>query len=351
MATRFLLPLWLSSPALACLYCFSNGAERLQVCQYFLGHESEQHGACLQALKVAFEPYLSTKVDANEMPKLKDTFSRIIFFMEEKGTAKVPYRIGISEAAEEVKSEVANLKKAPACIPPCGKSRNHLIFLKISSLHSIFVSPPEHLFPFWLMNLFSALLLLYSTGFQINARYYTCSTCSFEDCQLPIDCPIQDIDKKEGAATLLSCEVKFEIPRDRTIRWKFAKDLRTEDLFLFQDLSFGFNPTLLIRPTLGAHHGTFICEIAEGDDILLRKYFYVNVTEKRLGLEKELQSMFIAILNPPPKAEQEIVERHRPSLEDMLSGPNFLRKKNVILLIIGIVLGSMVFTMVAIYNQ
>ncbi|XP_062818845.1 sperm acrosome membrane-associated protein 6 isoform X3 [Anolis carolinensis] len=303
MATRFLLPLWLSSPALACLYCFSNGAERLQVCQYFLGHESEQHGACLQALKVAFEPYLSTKVDANEMPKLKDTFSRIIFFMEEKGTAKVPYRIGISEAAEEVKSEVANLKKAPACIPPC--------------------------------------------GFQINARYYTCSTCSFEDCQLPIDCPIQDIDKKEGAATLLSCEVKFEIPRDRTIRWKFAKDLRTEDLFLFQDLSFGFNPTLLIRPTLGAHHGTFICEIAEGDDILLRKYFYVNVTEKRLGLEKELQSMFIAILNPPPKAEQEIVERHRPSLEDMLSGPNFLRKKNVILLIIGIVLGSMVFTMVA----
>nr|XP_060642195.1 sperm acrosome membrane-associated protein 6 [Anolis sagrei ordinatus] len=79
------------------------------------------------------------------MPKLKDTFSRILFFMEEKGTANVPFRIGISEAAEEIKEEVAKLKKASACIPPC--------------------------------------------GFQINARYYICTSCSFEDCQLPIDCP------------------------------------------------------------------------------------------------------------------------------------------------------------------
>ncbi|KAH0631417.1 hypothetical protein JD844_005737 [Phrynosoma platyrhinos] len=221
--------------------------------------------------------------------------------MEEKGMAKVPYNVGIPEAAEKIKEEVAQLKRAPACIPPC--------------------------------------------GFQIEARRYSCSSCSFEDCQLPIDCPMQDIHKKEGDVTLLSCEVQFQVPSERTIRWKFAKDIRTEDLFLFQDLNFGFNPMLIIRPTLGSHHGTFICEISEGDDVLLRKYFYLNVTEKRLGLEKKLQEMFKAILNPPPGSEQDVVERKRFSLQEMLSDPEYLRKKNVILIIIGTALSSMLFTM------
>ncbi|XP_042294941.1 sperm acrosome membrane-associated protein 6-like [Sceloporus undulatus] len=157
--------------------------------------------------------------------------------------------------------------------------------------------------------------------------------------------PVQDIHKKEGDITLLSCEVQFQVPTDRTIRWKFAKDIRTRDLYLFRDLSFGLSPTLIIRPTLGSHHGTFICQIAEGDDVLLRKYFYLNVTEKRLGLEKKLQEMFKAILNPAPEAEQDLVEKKRFSLQEALSGPDYLSKKNVILIIIGIALSSMLLTM------
>ncbi|XP_044274781.1 sperm acrosome membrane-associated protein 6-like [Varanus komodoensis] len=95
--------------------------------------------------------------------------------------AAVPYRLAIQEAAEHIKKELAELKDAPACLPPC--------------------------------------------GFQREARRFQCSSCSIVDCQLPIDCPVQDVHKQEGDGTLLSCEVKFQIPTDSTFRWKFAKDV------------------------------------------------------------------------------------------------------------------------------
>ncbi|XP_062996129.1 sperm acrosome membrane-associated protein 6 [Elgaria multicarinata webbii] len=296
--------LWVafSSQAAACLFCFSDAPQRLRVCQQFLGYESPQHGACLESLRKAFMPYSRVYVAVSEMEKLKDTFARIIFYLEEKGMANVPYNLAIPEAAQHVKKEVAQLQKAPACIPPC--------------------------------------------GFQREARWFRCTTCSIEDCQLPIDCPLQDVHKFEGDVTLLNCKVKFQIPPDCTFRWKFAKDMRTEELFLFQDLSFGFDSSLLIRPTLGTHQGTIACQIEEDNDVLVRKFFYLNVTEKRLGLEKKLQEMFKAILNPPPEVGlEEVVVNRLPSLQEMLSGPDALSKKSVIFLIVGIALSSMVLTL------
>uniref|UniRef100_A0A8D2JCR6 Ig-like domain-containing protein n=1 Tax=Varanus komodoensis TaxID=61221 RepID=A0A8D2JCR6_VARKO len=165
-------------------------------------------------------------------------------------------------------------------------------------------------------------------GFQREARRFQCSSCSIVDCQLPIDCPVQDVHKQEGDGTLLSCEVKFQIPTDSTFRWKFAKDLRTEDLSLFQDLQFGFSRSLLIQPTLGSHHGTIACEIAEEEDVLIRKFYYLNVDHQR------------------EEAEGVVVNRP-PSLQEMLSAPDALSKKNVILLISGIALSSMALTLAA----
>ncbi|XP_053254129.1 sperm acrosome membrane-associated protein 6 isoform X5 [Podarcis raffonei] len=169
---------------------------------------------------------------------------------------------------------------------------------------------------------------------------------------------VQDVHKSEGDVTLLSCGVKFEIPEDATFRWKFAKEIRTNKVFLFQDLNFGFNPSLLIRPTLGSHHGTFACQIAGEDGVLVRKFFYLNVTEKRLHLEKELQEMFKAILNPPPMVEvagetwgeevqTNLTDSEMPSLEEILSGPDFLHKKVVVFLIVGIAMLSTLATMIA----
>ncbi|XP_033014099.1 sperm acrosome membrane-associated protein 6 isoform X2 [Lacerta agilis] len=212
----------------------------------------------------------------------------MIFSLEEKSMAKVPYPLAVKEAEKQVEKEIAQLKAAPACIPPC----------------------------------------------------------------------VQDVHKSEGDVTLLSCRVQFEIPQDATYRWKFAKEIRTNKIFLFQDLNFGFNPSLLIRPTLGSHHGTFACQITEEDGVLVRKFFYLNVTEKRLHQEKELQEMFKAILNPPPmvevagetwgeEVETNLTDSEMPSLEEILSGPDFLHKKVVFFLIVGIAMISALATMIA----
>ncbi|KAG8143409.1 hypothetical protein E2320_000625 [Naja naja] len=146
-----------------------------------------------------------------------------------------------------------------------------------------------------------------------------------------------DIHKLEGDTTFLNCEVAFQSSPDRTFRWKFVKDV---------NLNFGVNPSLLIRPTLGSHHGTFACELEEEGDLVIRKYFYVNVTEKRLGKEKKLQEMFKAILNSPPESVQEaVVVNKLPSLQDLLSQPDYLRKRGVIVLILGITGVSLLVTL------
>ncbi|XP_032083585.1 sperm acrosome membrane-associated protein 6 [Thamnophis elegans] len=296
MAGGDVLILWLvfNSRATACFNCFSTAAQRLRICQYFWGYQSEKHQTCLGTLETAFRPLSKTQVDVSEIEKLKDAFGRVVFFLEEKGMGKALFQQAVPEAVKEVENEVAQLK----------------------------------------------------AGYQKEAHHYKCSSCSIVDCQLPIDCPIQDMHKLEGDATFLNCEVAFRTSSDRTFRWKFVKDLRTEELFLFHDLNFGVNPSLLIRPTLGSHHGTFACELEEDNDVVIRKYFYVNVTEKRLGEEKKLQEMFKAILNSPPESGQEaVVVNKLPSLQDLLSQPDYLQKRGVIVLILGITGISLLVTL------
>ncbi|KAM6427532.1 sperm acrosome membrane-associated protein 6 [Liasis olivaceus] len=338
MSAGDVLILWwfFSCGATACFHCFSTAAQRLRICRYFGGYRSEKHQTCLGSLEAAFRPFSKTQVaktyidtlcprwpafapppgnrrtadtsfslstpDVSEIEKLKDAFGRVVFYLEEKGMTKVPFQQAVPKSVKEVEKEVALLKAAPSCIPPC--------------------------------------------GYQKEAHQYKCSSCSIVDCQLPIDCPIQDIHKLEGDATFLNCEVTFQTSSEKTFRWKFVKDVRTEELFLFQDLHFGVNPSLLIRPTLGSHHGTFACELEEEGDVVIRKYFYVNVTEKRLGKEKKLQEMFKAILNSPPEAgQEEVVENQLPSLQDLLSQPDYLRTSGVIVLILGITMTSLLVTL------
>nr|XP_025046686.1 uncharacterized protein LOC112547800 isoform X1 [Pelodiscus sinensis] len=74
---------------------------------------------------------------AVELEKLKDTFSNVIFSLEEKGVAKVPYQVAFPEVAARIQLELAQLKP----------------------------------------------------GYQKDAQVYRCSSCSTVECQLPLDCP------------------------------------------------------------------------------------------------------------------------------------------------------------------
>ncbi|XP_034290825.1 sperm acrosome membrane-associated protein 6 isoform X6 [Pantherophis guttatus] len=242
--------LWLvfSSRATACLNCFSTAAQRLRICQYFWGYQSEKHQTCLGTLESAFRPLSKTQVDVSEIEKLKDAFGRVVFYLEEKGMAKAPFQEAVPEAVNEVEKEIAQLKAAPPCIPPC--------------------------------------------GYQKESHYYRCSSCSIMDCQLPIDCPrYTQIGRRRNFSELRS---------------------RLPD-FLRQDLP------------------VEICQ---------------RLTEKRLGNEKKLQEMFKAILNSPPESVQEaVVVNKLPSLQDLMSQPDYLRKRGVIVLILGITGISLLVTL------
>ncbi|XP_039368863.1 sperm acrosome membrane-associated protein 6 isoform X2 [Mauremys reevesii] len=301
-ASQLLLPLCLGlllpPRAPGCLDCFSTPQQRLRVCQFFLGHASSRHVACLGALRAAFQPHAQLVVGVAEMEKLKDVFSNVIFSLEQKGMAKVPYQVAVPEAVARIQPELAQLKPAPACVPPC--------------------------------------------GYQKDAQVYKCASCSRVECQLPLDCPVEDVWKNEGERTTLTCRVPFQTPPDVRHSWKFVKDLRTRDLSLFRDLHPGASSSIVLRPTRGSHRGTYACQLAQADDVLARNYFYLNVTAGSQGAETELQDIFRAVLQSPAGHG---AEGRLPGLSELLAEPDSLHKRNVVLLMVGLALSALLGTL------
>uniref|UniRef100_A0A803XLF7 Sperm acrosome associated 6 n=1 Tax=Meleagris gallopavo TaxID=9103 RepID=A0A803XLF7_MELGA len=112
-------------------------------------------------------------------------------------------------------------------------------------------------------------------GHQPAARIFQCSTCRLVDCQFPVDCPVQDVWVHEDEAVTLRCDVPFAVPPELQVTWMFAKDIRTQDLALFEELQRGAGepPGLTVQdPTLG----TIACRLGAASETLARKYFYLN---------------------------------------------------------------------------
>ncbi|XP_053867209.1 sperm acrosome membrane-associated protein 6 [Malaclemys terrapin pileata] len=210
----------------------------------------------------------------------------------------VPYQVAVPETVARIQPELAQLKPAPACVPPC--------------------------------------------GYQKDAQVYKCASCSRVACQLPLDCPVEDVWKNEGERTVLTCRVQFQTPPDVRHSWKFVKDLRTRDLSLFRDLHPGASSSIVLRPTRGSHRGTYACQLAQEDDVLARNYFYLNVTASSQGAETELQDMFRAILQSPAGRG---AEGRLPGLSELLAEPNSLHKRNVVLLMVGLALSALLGTL------
>uniref|UniRef100_K7FLB2 Ig-like domain-containing protein n=1 Tax=Pelodiscus sinensis TaxID=13735 RepID=K7FLB2_PELSI len=312
VTSRLLLPLCLSLLlvpwAPGCLFCFSTPQQRLRVCQVFLGHASSRHTACLGTLQAAFQPHTQLGVGAVELEKLKDTFSNVIFSLEEKGVAKggsVPYQVAFPEVAARIQLELAQLKPAQPCQRP--------------------------------------------SRYQKDAQVYRCSSCSTVECQLPLDCPgpVEDVWKAEGNRTALRCRVPFQTSPEVRIGcgWGRGPDsLRTRDLSLFRDLRQGAS-SLILHPTRVSHRGTYVCQLTEEDDVVARKYFYLNVTSSSQGAETDLQNMFLAILLSPGGRGAGGPEGHFPRLPELLAEPDSLHKRNVVLLMVGLALSAMLGTL------
>uniref|UniRef100_E9Q8Q8-2 Isoform 2 of Sperm acrosome membrane-associated protein 6 n=2 Tax=Mus musculus TaxID=10090 RepID=E9Q8Q8-2 len=164
----------------ACLFCFTTYEERLRVCQLFVGREETKINLCRNELEGAFEDLKDMKINYDERSYLHDEFTQMTVSLQEKAARRrEPFWLAFKDAAAKLKRTIEHLKKAPACIPPC--------------------------------------------GLQEVARLFHCSGCFSKLCDLPLDCPVQDMLVNRGDQALFSCIVAFELPESEiTYSWKFV---------------------------------------------------------------------------------------------------------------------------------
>ncbi|XP_032179936.1 sperm acrosome membrane-associated protein 6 isoform X1 [Mustela erminea] len=169
----------LRAPAWACLLCFTSYKERMRICQIFIGVQSPELQKCEEAFAAAFEGLLDTEINYDERSHLHDAFTQMTHSLQEMATARGSFKVAFPNAAEKMRKVIAQLKEVQACIPPC--------------------------------------------GLQEVARRFRCRGCYSTVCDLPLDCPVQDLTVTRGNEAKFSCTVNFELPKEEiTYSWKFA---------------------------------------------------------------------------------------------------------------------------------
>ncbi|XP_045703241.1 sperm acrosome membrane-associated protein 6 [Phyllostomus hastatus] len=275
------------APTWACLFCFTSYSERLLVCQTFVGMEGPKLKKCEEAFTAAFQRLQDTEINYDERSHLHDSFTQMTHSLQEVATAQGSFEVAFLDAADQMRKVITQLKEVPACIPPC--------------------------------------------GLQELSRRFRCHGCYSTVCDLPLDCPVQDVTVNRGDQAMFSCTVNFQLPKEEiTYSWKFAGGgVRTQDLAFFREMRRAHGYLARIRPVQPTHHGTFSCVISHDQRPLARLYFFLNVTGPPPRGETELQVLFREVLRWAPR---ETIEHWRPSLGELLAKPGALTLSNQCLL-------------------
>ncbi|XP_074242112.1 sperm acrosome membrane-associated protein 6 isoform X2 [Saimiri boliviensis] len=274
--------------------------------------------------------------------------------LQEVAAAQGSFKVAFPDAAEKMKTVITQLKEAQACIPPCEggcESRSKPIGILEGREEEEaakdcrfggFKMLPGQWTPGSCMDLKRAkgpwaggaeTQRSHSTGLQEFARRFFCKGCYSRVCDLPLDCPVQDVTVTRGDQAMFSCIVNFKLPKEEiTYSWKFAGGgLRTRDLSYFRDVPRAEGYLARIRPAQLTHRGTFSCEIKQDQRPLARLYFFLNVTGPPPRAETELQAAFREVLRWAPR-DAELIEPWRPSLGELLARPEALTPSNLFLL-------------------
>ncbi|XP_077455784.1 sperm acrosome membrane-associated protein 6-like isoform X1 [Stigmatopora argus] len=145
-------------------------------------------------------------------------------------------------------------------------------------------------------------------GYQTTDGHYSCVTCKYDSCGLPLDCPVQNISVEVKNSTQMFCDPKFPLPTHPTnIRiWKFAAKVKTQQMELFGELARGEDNLYSISSTRPHHEGTYQCEII-GEMPIVRIYYYLAVTQTVVKQSELLEIFELSLLpegrlrtGPPP---------------------------------------------------
>ncbi|XP_057231500.1 sperm acrosome membrane-associated protein 6 [Malurus melanocephalus] len=243
-----------------CLLCFGPPLQRARLCRDITGASvnDPEHQKCHEAIVEAAKPLASITVGSGQREELRDIVMDAMYFIEDQKDKK-PLNKSLQEAVNKIWAKLSRLGKVPACVPPC--------------------------------------------GFQPAARVFQCATCRLVDCQFALDCPVQDLWTYTDETVVLRCKVPFSVPTGLPITWMFAPNLRTQDMTLFKELK--GNPEKPFSLTIEEPApGTVVCQLGELSKPVIRKFFYLNVSEGSVEEEKGLQTVFSTVLhwldNEPP---------------------------------------------------
>ncbi|XP_031762326.1 sperm acrosome membrane-associated protein 6 [Xenopus tropicalis] len=219
---------------LGCFKCFISRKERVEICDFVFEKQRLDAEICNHIMMKTFLPL--------------DTY---VIAMSQTETV----RKAMKGFYDEVKKQYTQAKKPMECIPPC--------------------------------------------GLQEQARKFNCMNCEEEHCKLPIECPIEDIYVHEFRTVVMNCSTGFPLPMDDiTVLWKFHWQVRTRRWSRFKALHRGMEFIFLITRMVLDKEGTYACEISTDEDVLIRKYFFVNVTYSSLRESiRRMEQLFNMIVN------------------------------------------------------
>ncbi|XP_012589055.1 PREDICTED: uncharacterized protein LOC105854458 isoform X3 [Condylura cristata] len=274
----------LRAPAWACLLCFTTSNQRYDVCRALVFWPWDR-GKCQKSLENAFQHLQHLDIRYEDRPELQKEFLDTLDDLK-----KWPRR--------------SKLKLSPYQHPFDGAAQAMQEIMKLKP------------------------------GLQEQIRYYSCQECTPLTCNLPLDCPVQDVTVIRGRQARFSCTVNFTLPhKDVTYIWKFAEGVRTQQQMYFRDLEHSGGSVARIRPALPSHRGTFSCSIFDDELLLARVYFYLNVTGPGSRDQTDLQITFREVLNWSSQPDRELPEPWNPSLLELLTRPDALTPDNWWLLV------------------
>ncbi|KAM9852138.1 sperm acrosome membrane-associated protein 6 [Aulostomus maculatus] len=109
---------------------------------------------------------------------------------------------------------------------------------------------------------------------------------------------VTDILVAENSRTSMWCDVAFNLPDDIEMIWRFADQVRTQQVDQFTEVTVGVDRLFSIPSTSLQHEGTYQCEIFSGRRSIVRLFYFLKVTPEVVAGHTELQEIFDLSLLP-----------------------------------------------------
>ncbi|XP_029927959.1 sperm acrosome membrane-associated protein 6 [Myripristis murdjan] len=250
--------------SLSCYQCFVDVQDSLRLCW---GHVLTEHNvrnvdSCFRKLDHIFnnndrviEAGRVGKGFDEQLKKILDV--EILSLVEEfdkKLNKDTVYEERLQTAADNFIAAASKLPRVSGCFPPC--------------------------------------------GFQKDGAVYNCITCQYDSCEFPLDCPVKEIKALENNRARMWCDVPFALPHNIEVIWRFAAEVKSQQVDQFTEVTVGVDRLYSIPKASLHHHGTYQCEIYEGQRSIVRLYFYLTVTPQVVVGHSELQEIFDLSLLP-----------------------------------------------------